>query len=95
MPYELLKRLCAAQLPEKIGDPSEIDKLKVLRGAGLIEVDIPYAQPERGHQSYCGYAIVMRVTPTGRSAASKLTRVLPSGVIVKTARRPSVPSPFL
>ena len=95
MPYELLKQLCVTELPEKIGDPSEIDKLKVLRAEGLIEVDIPYAQPERGRQCYCGNAIVMRVTPTGRAAASKQTRILPCDGVVKTTRHRSVPSPFL
>ena len=95
MPYELLKRLCSAQLPEKIDDPAEIDKLQVLRAAQLIEVDIPLAQAERGGHCYAGNAIVMRVTPKGRAAASRSTRALPSGVLVRAARRSGVPLTFL
>lgn len=95
MPYELLTRLCSAQLPQKIDDPSEIDKLQTLRTEGLIEVDIPCPQSERGGHCYAGNAIVMRVTSKGRAAASKRTRALPCGVVVRTARRSSVPSPFL
>jgi hypothetical protein len=65
MPYELLERLRCTQLPTKIDDPDEIDKLVTLRTAGLIDVDFPASQQGGGHRSWCGNAIVMRVTPKG------------------------------
>jgi len=95
MPYELLKRLCSAQLPGKIEDPAGIDKLQVLRTAQLIEVDMPLAQPEREGHCHGGNAIVMQVAPEGRAAARRSTRALPGGVVVRVARRSGVPSPFL
>ncbi|MFM9927225.1 hypothetical protein VLK31_29880 [Variovorax sp. H27-G14] len=94
MPHELLKRLCSALLPEKIEGQVDIDKLTVLRKAGLIEVDIPQSQPERGRHCYPGNAIVMRVTPKGRAAATQETPGLPCSTS-PAAKRPSVPSPFL
>ncbi len=93
MPYELLKRLCSALLPEKIEGQAEIDKLRVLHTAGLIQVDIPLSQPERGSHCYPGNAIVMSVTPKGQAVARQTTPSL-SGPVRKAAHRPSVPSPF-
>jgi hypothetical protein len=95
MPYNLLQRLCTAKLPENIAQQEDIDKLQLLRQLGLVEADIPLATPERGGHSYVGNAIVMRVTPQGRAAAKHNTRALPGGVVVRTARRQSAPSPFL
>lgn len=68
MPFELLKRLCCAELPLKIEEQSEIDKLMVLMAAKLIEADLPPRRQERGHYCYTGSAIVMRVTPLGHAA---------------------------
>lgn len=95
MAYKLLQRLCTAQLPEDIFQQDEIAKLRLLRQWGLVEADIPLATPERGGQCYVGNAIVMRVTPQGRATAKRNTRALPGGVVVRAARRQSVPSPFL
>lgn len=95
MAYNLLQRLCTAQLPEEIAQQKDIDKLQLLRRWGLVEADIPLATMERGQQSYVGNAIVMRVTSQGRAAAKRNTRALPGGVVVRTARRQSAPSPFL
>ncbi len=95
MAWNLLKRLCTAQLPEEINQPEDIDKLQLLRRWGLVEADIPLATPERGGHCYAGNAIVMRVTSQGRAAAKRNTRALPGGVVVRTARRQSAPSPFL
>jgi len=95
MAYELLQRLCTAQLPEEIANQADIDKVQLLRRLGFVEADIPQATPERGGHSYVGNAIVMRVTSQGRAAAKRNTRALPCGVVVRAARRQSVPSPFL
>ncbi|AMM23535.1 hypothetical protein [Variovorax sp. PAMC 28711] len=95
MAYQLLQRLCTAQLPEEIVQQADIDKLRLLCRWGLVEADIPLATPERGGHCYVGHAIVMRVTPQGRAAAKRNTRALPGGVVVRTARRQSAPSPFL
>jgi hypothetical protein len=68
MPYELLERLRCTRLPTKIDDESEIDKLVTLQTAGLIEADLPMSRQGRGHHSYSGGAIVMRVTVRGQAA---------------------------
>lgn len=94
MPYELLNRLCTAALPETVGEQVEIDKLQFLKEKGLVEADIPYAQPERGHHCYCGNAIVMSVTPLGHLIAKQgqSSLAVPD---VSSSVRPSAPSPFL
>lgn len=71
MSYELLQRLCCEELPEKVDDTAEIDKLVVLKEEGMIDADLPRPQQERGHHCYTGQAIVMRVTARGHSAAKK------------------------
>ncbi|MEB0059476.1 MULTISPECIES: hypothetical protein [unclassified Variovorax] len=95
MAYNLLQRLCTAQLPEEIVLQADIDKLQQLRRWGLVEADIPLAMAECGGHCYVGNAIVMRVTSKGRAAAKRNTRALPCGAVVRTARRQSAPSPFL
>jgi len=69
MPMTLLSRLCCAQLPLTIDDPSDIEKCDVLRTAQLIEADLPPVRHERGRPVYSGQATVMRVTAKGLSAA--------------------------
>jgi len=71
MPWQLLERLRCARLPARTDDDDEIDKLAVLRSAGLIDADLPLMRRGRGHHSYAGNAIVMRVTPQGQVAAEE------------------------
>lgn len=74
MPMQLLDRLCRAQLPLKIEDPEEIQKCAVLRGAGLIEAELPPLLHPRGRWlAYSGQAIVLCVTSRGHAAAAKKT----------------------
>lgn len=93
MPYALLIRLCCAKLPETIGEQAEIDKLRFLQAQGLIEADIPYALPERGHHCYSGNATVMCVTRRGHLVAQQTQPGLPLSEVSEPGR-PSVSSPF-
>lgn len=71
MPMQLLCRLCCAELPLKLDDQEEIQKCELLRSAGLIEAELPPVIHERGRTVFSGQAIVMRVTPRGKSASSE------------------------
>ena len=71
MPMRLLNRLCCAQLPLKLDDQDEIQKCEVLRSSGLIEAELPPVLHERGRTVYSGQAIVMCVTPRGKSASAE------------------------
>lgn len=62
MPMELLKELAERPLPATFTNLAEIDKLRVLRAAGLVAAMLPApGAPE-------GFARVLAVTPKGRVA---------------------------
>lgn len=69
VPMTLLAQLCAAEVPIKVCDQDEIEKLAVLRSAALVEADIPPVLVENGCCRYLGPAILRKVTNEGRAAA--------------------------
>ncbi|MBH2008217.1 MAG: hypothetical protein I8H71_01345 [Xanthomonadaceae bacterium] len=62
MPMELLKELAERPLPATFTTVAEIDKLRVLRAAGLVAVMLP--APDASD----GFARVLTITPKGRVA---------------------------
>ena len=67
MPFTLLKRLRAAQLPLMVEDQEDIDKLVVLKATELIEAEIPRMRRPSGPHRYDDPAVVLRVTERGRA----------------------------
>ncbi len=62
MPMELLKELADMPLPATFTTTAEVDKLRVLRAAGLVAVMLPApGAPD-------GFARVLAITPKGRVA---------------------------
>ena len=61
MPLELLKQLAKSDLPVTLQDPQEIDKLRVLRAAGMVHADI-------GDVSDHSAAVVHSITELGHQA---------------------------
>ena len=68
MPMELLARLCEAAMPCQLVDADDIEKLVVLRAAGLVEADIPPMLEEGGRRWFGGSARVHRVRAAGVTA---------------------------
>ena len=60
MPMELLKVLAQTPLPATVTALAEIDKLRVLRAAGLVAAMLPAPGARRG------FARVLTITPKGR-----------------------------
>ncbi|RZL65770.1 MAG: hypothetical protein EOP81_02820 [Variovorax sp.] len=58
------------RLPEVIEAQSEIDKVLLLRAAGLVEADIPPIATVGGRHLYTGHAVVMAVTRRGQAVAN-------------------------
>ncbi len=71
MPFRLLERLFAAQLPLSVDDEEDIDKLFVLSATGMLEAEIPKLRRASGPNRYDGTAVVLRVTQQGMAAVSK------------------------
>ncbi|CAN7486835.1 hypothetical protein LJR130_003311 [Variovorax sp. LjRoot130] len=67
MPFTLLKRLRAVQLPLMVEDPEDIDKLAVLKATNLIEAEVPKMRRPSGPHRYDDAAVVLRVTERGRA----------------------------
>ena len=70
MPLALLQRLSCIQLPTQIEAQGDIDKMLLLRAAGLIEADLPPAAEVQGRHLYAGQAIVMALTRRGQLVAN-------------------------
>jgi hypothetical protein len=62
MPVELLREIAKKPLPLVVDDAADIDKLRVLRAAGHVEVVLP--DPSSPSQS----AQVLAITPEGLAA---------------------------
>jgi len=67
MPMELLYTLRAQSLPYELTDVDDIEKLRVLQGAGHVYADIPAWSP--GSQKP---ATVVQITPLGFRAMQYL-----------------------
>ena len=61
MPLELLKRLVVSDMPVELKDHRDVDKLRVLRAAGMVVADIT-DEAERSR------AVVHEVTQYGQIA---------------------------
>lgn len=60
MPFEYLMEISRSSLPLTVEEEAKIDKLRVLRAAGLVTVMLPH--PHSG----INYARVLSITPKGR-----------------------------
>ena len=68
MPMKLLACLCEAAMPCEVADGDDIEKLVVLRAAGLVEADIPPLLEEGGLRWFGEPARVRRVLAEGVAA---------------------------
>lgn len=68
MPMELLRELADRRLPHTLTDPADIDKLIVLRAAGMVAAFVP-ATGNDG--TLRGPARVLAITPDGQAALRK------------------------
>jgi len=71
MPFELAKRMCAAEPPVVLGDLEDINMLRVLSVAGMVEAELPPVIAVEGRRRYAGTAKVWKLTAEGREALSK------------------------
>ncbi|HYP70897.1 MAG TPA: hypothetical protein VEP93_08410 [Variovorax sp.] len=71
MPMELLRRLVNQELPVALYAPADIDRLRVLRAADLVEALIPPVEILEGGAHVHKAAQVLCVTPKGRRALSE------------------------
>jgi hypothetical protein len=68
MPLEFLRKIAHESLPLAVYAPADIDRLRVLRAAELVNALIPPAEPlEGGGQSHKA-AQVLAITPKGLDA---------------------------
>ena len=75
MPMELLRRLASQELPAALYAPADLDCLRVLRAADLVEALIPPVETLEGGAHVHKAAQVMRITSKGRSALVDETEV--------------------
>ena len=68
MPMDCLRRIAERDLPCSIYDLAEIDKLRVLRAAGLIQAFIPLPDRLNRGQMCQKAAQVLAITQKGREA---------------------------
>ncbi len=68
MPMELLRELATGTLPRVLSDPANIDKLRVLRAAGLVSADMPEMT---GSGEVVRQATCLSITDKGRQALAE------------------------
>jgi len=68
MPMELLKQLAETELPVALYAPADIDRLRVLRAAGLVTALIPPVETLEGGAQVHKAAQVLCITDQGRLA---------------------------
>jgi hypothetical protein len=68
MPLDYLRKIGNSVFPLRIDDPAEINSVAVLNAAGMVEATLPPACRARQAQLKFRQAIVLRVTPLGRTA---------------------------
>jgi hypothetical protein len=89
MPMELLRQIAQQPLPYTVYAPAEIDKLRVLRAAELVNAFIPPAESlPSGCESHRP-AQVLGITPKGQQA---LVGQLQDALGPLSAARPSIPA---
>jgi hypothetical protein len=84
MPMQLLKELCAVQLPFQVFDGEDIEKLGVLRAAGFVRAEIPPVIEDQAGVRFLGFALVLQVSDSGLAAA-KAQRASPSSKYARMA----------
>ena len=75
MPMELLRRLATQELPVALYAPADIDRLRVLRAAGLVSALIPPVETLEGGAQVHKAAQVMCITPKGLRTLADETEV--------------------
>lgn len=68
MPMELLRQLADMDLPAALYAPADIDRLRVLRAAELVEALIPPVETLEGGAHLHKTAQVLCITAGGRAA---------------------------
>lgn len=68
MPMEFLRQIAQQNLPLTIFAPADIDKLRVLRAAGLVTAFIPAVEEMRSGAEMQKAAQVLAVTAKGSAA---------------------------
>ncbi|MBS0451327.1 MAG: hypothetical protein JSS14_08450 [Proteobacteria bacterium] len=75
MPMELLRRLASQELPTALYAPYDIDRLRVLRAAELVDALIPPVESLEGGAQVHKAAQVLSITPKGRLALADETEI--------------------
>jgi hypothetical protein len=68
MPLDYLRKIGNSIFPLRIDDPAEINSVAVLNAAGMVEATLPPTCRARQTQQKFKQAVVLRVTPLGRTA---------------------------
>lgn len=68
MPLDYLRKIGKLAFPLRIDDPAEINAVAVLNAAGMVEATLPPVCRARRMQLKLTQAVVLRVTPLGRTA---------------------------
>ena len=68
MPLDYLRKIGNSVFPLRIDDPTEINSVAVLNAAGMVEATLPPPCRTRQSPQKFRQAVVLRVTPLGRTA---------------------------
>ncbi|WP_432725277.1 hypothetical protein [Variovorax sp. W6] len=68
MPLDYLRKIGHSVFPLRIDDPEEINSVAVLNAAGMVEATLPSPCRARQNPQKFRQAVVLRVTPLGRTA---------------------------
>ncbi|MDM0029072.1 hypothetical protein [Variovorax saccharolyticus] len=68
MAMDLLKQLASSPLPAYFSSPEDIDKIRLLRAAGLVQALVPADRPPSTAEAVGRVAEVTAITPKGREA---------------------------
>lgn len=68
MPLDYLRKIGQSAFPLRIDDPAEINSVAVLNAAGMVEATLPPPCRTRQNPQKFRQAVVLRVTPLGRTA---------------------------
>ncbi|MET3177385.1 UNVERIFIED_ORG: hypothetical protein ABIC43_000524 [Variovorax guangxiensis] len=68
MPLDYLRKIGNSVFPLRIDDPAGINSVAVLNAAGMVEATLPPPCRARQAQQKFRQAVVLRVTPLGRTA---------------------------
>ncbi|WP_137860664.1 hypothetical protein [Variovorax sp. 3P27G3] len=68
MPLDYLRKIGKSAFPLRISDPVEINSVAVLNAAGLVEAMLPPASRTGQSPQKFRQAVILRVTPLGRTA---------------------------